>query len=261
MSVPALRDGPVRRVERRATRAVVQRAVSHVVIVGLLVATIVTVRDAVTGEVGGSAPEGAGLVALPLVSAEDGSGTDEGRMLGATLRAVDAALRRTSARLVTLTSGRPDGRMAPIVLEVDVRTGAEGLTTVLDALGRSGIVGAVPRRVVPTAEGVRASIHGDTVLSVARLAGSARDGRALAVRLAEDVERAGLVLRHLDVLDAEEDVVRLEVEGAIEFLADTVLDIERHHTAPVRVAGLELRMLDEDRGRLSMVFHPRGDRG
>lgn len=253
MTAPPLAREPVRPAQRRPTRAVLQYAVSRAVIVGLLTVTVIVVWDAVRFRDGGTAPGALRPVLVPRTDAA----TDGGALLGATLREVDRALRGASGSLVSLVAGRPDGRTTPLVLEVDVGTGARGISDVLDALRSAGVADPIPRRVTPTPVGVRASIHASTVLSVARLDVADRDGRALAVRLAEDVERAGLVLRHLEVTEGDERTVRVEVEGATEALVGTVMDIERRHASPARIVALELRALDDGRNRMSIVFRPR----
>lgn len=259
MSGPASEALVVQRSGRRPVRAIVQHLTSRIVVLAVLVGILLLVRTAPVpwSRDGDAAEQGAAALAIGAPAPATGPGVGDGRTVGGILAAVDAGIGRGVGDLVRLSGGRPDGREMHLELEVDVPEGAAALDELLDALTDAGIERLIPRRMVPTPSGLRASVTGRARLSVDPLVTPDPGGGPLAVLVAQQVERSQVELRALEVTSDREPQVRLEVDGAPERIAAFVLAIEEQYSAPVRVSAVEVRVIGDDRRRLLLAFRPR----
>lgn len=246
-------EGIGERPVRRATRALLLSAASRLVVLVLVVgAAVLWVSGA-----GGAIGDRHGTAAPVLVP--DPSDVDaRGHAVTEVLRALEAVAGGPDLELVTVELGRPAGRRAPLSLRVEVSEGSDAISGMLASVERAGIEQPFVRSVAAVPRGVLADVTGEVMLSVARLPSVPLGDVPLTVRLAEEVERSGAVLRRLEAEQQGERAVRLEVDGPPDVVLELLEHVEREHAAPVRFASVMSRAIGPDERRLAVVFVPRG---
>jgi hypothetical protein len=166
-------------------------------------------------------------------------------------------------RLVDMRLGRPvqarGSGSIDVRLRIDMqRDASSDVARLLSALESAQLRDLQLRAVTPTPGGLRLDVTATAVLATGRLTGDRSDVDRTAVGLTASVEGSGSRLRRLEVPEVgTEAPIVLAADGTIEELIMLLIDLERHHTAPVRFETFRVEALDARHYELAVTFQAR----
>lgn len=233
----------------RASRATILAVLSRLVIAAGMVSGVwagLIVRDTA------SAPDLVTPVpALVRAPVEESVGTTIAELLVG----LEAALLGSSAHLLELEIGAPDGVRVPVVLRLELPSGgAVAVERIVRALEGSRFEAVNARSVTPVPGGARLDIAARVTLASLAPIRELEVVRPAAVALTDAVTRSGAYLQHLEVPTEDAAPIRMEVRGDLATLATLVGDLEEHHTAPLRFVSLMLRAGAEELVEARLIF-------
>jgi hypothetical protein len=181
----------------------------------------------------------------------------EGSTPSELLDAVASRTGHTGTAIIAFEVGSPEGRIAPVKIQVSAPGGSEReVDRVVNALRQAGLTEVTPVTMLPTPAGFRIDIRASITLSVAPTE-PVSDDRPVGVRLSGAVEQAAAELRRLDVPQDPPAPVRLEARGDMRALVRLLHEIETQHSAPLRFVSLSVRSVDGQSWDVVAVFHLR----